>query len=304
MLKKVIISFSTILIILTLSVFTVFADAGPKPSFEISFSGVENNSIAAIISDEEEFGNWRAFDIKSPDLYDEISGGSDIYSNHLADNLDAFIKRLSEYKPSDKYRYISYTETVSDKTGLSGTYLPNSFKIILYSPKSNKLSVSEKTNCYGLFSKSKYKVNVKKGEITSVSTTSSLNSSYNRFIVFIKYLVSLIFTLGIEILIALIMKINTKHLILTITATNIISLTAMSMLIYIINPPVYGTLFSFPYAFFEIGVTIAEIIAYMILFPKYEKEVIIPKQKIIIYTVLANAATYALAEVLPKISIL
>ena len=103
-----------------------YGDTGPKPSVNISFSGLDNvTCYVTLLSKSESTGPYSAYTIDSSRWKPEN------------EDYDIFKKFLS-YEDSDGYYFLQYLKKCSNNSSFSWTYYPPSdFKILIYFPKAD-----------------------------------------------------------------------------------------------------------------------------------------------------------------------
>ena len=111
-----------------------------------------------------------------------------------------------------------------------------------------------------------------------------------------QFLVCLAFNLVVEILIGLLFGYRKWKHILTIAVTNIITLILLTVSTILINPPVYDSVLSFPFAFFEIAVAAVEGAVHAIAFRHFNKSEKYSPWLAVLYAFVANAITYVVGS--------
>ena len=298
--KRRSLSFIAILfLILPLTVLTASADAGLKQILTVKVEGVTSPCYFTILRSAEQYEYDRPYegdeDRKDRFIFDvnDIEEGG---KTPDPSDMDTAYRRFKEYRDPDGYLFICQGAYLAEDGSFETYSVPYHYKVLMYCPASDTLSVSGKLAAPNLFTEASIKADHDKIVSASYSAVSRLLDSLTGFI---QPLNSMIVTIIIELLIALCFLFTKGKQIRTVILVNLVSITLLNMSLLIFNPPVYGSLFSFPYALFEIIVTAAEAAAYLYFLPKYSKGKPAPKWRIITYAVVANLATYAFAALVP-----
>ena len=289
--KKMISIVLVLMAICAVATVTVSADSGPKPELVFSLTPAEGDYYAALLYDKDE----------SPYVYVIGDFGT---TSYMKKNEKEMYEKLNAYEDADGYNIAEEVWYVQDSVKEGYVYNPPAkYKLLVYFPDSDRYSVIESNGHYAIFMR--YTVTVSAdGEIDMVGHTSAAvidNSPAQNLDLAVFTFISLIVTILVELLIGLCFRFTKGRQILTIILVNVITLPLMTGLIYTINPPVYGTIFSFPYAFFEIGVAVVEAAVYCLLLPKFAKGRKTPRWLVALYAVVANLATYAIAAFVPHL---
>lgn len=288
--KKIISIVFVLLMICAVTTLTVSADAGPTPQLVFELTPAESDYYAALLYDKDEYP------------YVQFSGGFATNVYMMQDEQEMY-EKLNAYEDADGYALADEIWYVQNTVKNGEVFSPPAkYKLLVYSPDNDRYSVFESDGRYAIYMR--YTVTLSAdGEIDMVgyAAAAAMVDDYMQGLEIVLFtVISLIVTILVELLIGLCFRFTKGRQILTIIVMNIITLPLMTGLIYIINPPVYGTIFSFPYAFFEIGVTVIEAVVYCILLPHYAKEGRkTPMWLVAVYTVIANLATYAIAAFVP-----
>lgn len=304
-----------LMLLLPLTSLTASADAGPKQVLNVKVEGASSSCCLSVLTADEE---W--FIMMSPeteeerrrifedmfigaylddqwDAENEISyekAAADFKKSDKYQKVDRLYRTFSEYRDPDGYHFLGHVEIIDPGESVEIYNPPADYKLLLYFPASDTISSTGRLTAPNLVTN----MTVKVEDDAVVTAYYSAARSTDAFSM-ILFLSSLFITVVVEILIALCFLFTKGKQILVVLITNVASLILLNMMLTIINPPVYGALFSFPYALFEIGVVIAEAAVYLYFFPKYSKGKPTPKWRIITYAVVANLATYAIAAFIP-----
>ncbi len=264
----------------------------------------DGDYVVAVLSNRNAFD---AFDEK----YDYLENNS-----YKGENDLAALYKLRSVNDEDGYNYIADLDPYNNEN--ESTDLPynyDTFKIALYFPDTDtlvKTDILKKENYIEVF-----KLTLDEQKIADVQTAEYQedNNSANGYsegkyhpavttekptifssAVLIRFLICLAINLVIEILIGLAFGYCKWQHILTIAVTNIITLILLTVSVWLINPPVYNGLLSFPFAFFELAVAAVEGAVYAILFRRFEyREKYLPWLAFV-YAFFANLVTYVIGS--------
>ncbi len=293
-----------LLFILPTAVLTASADAGLKRVLNVTIKGGDSGCYLTFFTASKNWSMHKAFDTDAErkEIFENALDAS--LSNVYQDNAKSLAKqhadlayrRFKEYQDPDGYIFSGYGEFLNSDGTIIVYEPPEDFKILLYYPESDTVSSSGKLSPIQLHTG--VTVKVENDQITSAYCNAV--SSQPDLIDFIMMLNSLIVTIIVELLIALCFLFTKGKQILTVVLVNLVTLPVLNLFLAIINPPIYGSLFSFPYVLFEIAVIIVETLLYLHFLPKYSKGASTPKWRIITYAIVANLVTYAIAAFVPS----
>lgn len=244
--------FSLFLCLMIISIFlptTVYADFGPKPSVEITFTGLENeNYYVTLISQDKSTGPY-----SYGNEYGEWLGEKWVFDKFVAHPL------------SDGYYFLSFMEDCSDDDTFTwGYYPPDEFRILLYFTEHDTfLEVDGDYESYAF--DSYFAVNVD-GSIDNPIVTVTKNYDYSAEIT--SLIARIIGTIAVEILIALLFMYRDKKSLLTISIINIVTQIVLNILLNIINYRSGYFAFIANYIEMEIIVFIIEAVLFSILLPR------------------------------------
>ena len=266
------------------------ADMGPKPSINITFNNLgDETCYATILSQYKSTGPYMAYDpdsdYKGLENFDGKYYWEDDYYNEEAEmSWQAFV----DYEDPDGFYFLQLWWKVNGEANSIrwSYYPPYTFKVLLYFPDSNTYSSSGIYERYAF--DSYYIADVTNMGLVEVEgPTIELVESYDYWSEIIGFLCRVTLTIAIELLIALIFGIKGRKAILTILIVNAVTQIGLNValnLIYYFSGALAWLLYFF---FFEILVVIVEAIAYAILLRKAG----VPVWKSLIYAVIANVAT-------------
>lgn len=283
--KRVFTIITSLVLAMSLFQFTAYADIGPKPSVNITFENMSDEiCYGTLLSIEDSTGPASAF-----------NGDNKVILSELGEDVENIWKAFVEYKDTDNFYFLQWFWKCSDTKELHWTYYPpQTFKILLYYPKSNTFIVSDIYEQYAF--DSYYKVEMDGIDIQSVTSSKPLivaEKDYDYSAELFSLICRIILTILLEIIIALLFKFRERKLLLSIVYINIATQILLNAALNIINYKMGSMGFIVFYILLEIAVFIIEAILYAIVFNKVSKEPI-SKGKSTLYALIANACSFAL----------
>ncbi len=269
-----------ILIMTILFPLATYADTAPKPSVVINFSGIEGETYyVTLLSREESTGPYSVID---------RYGRNDRY-NESDDEYDIFLK-FAEYHDVDGYYFLQFFDECTNTHQFSWVYYPpQTFKILLYFPKTDRFIVSDTSYEQYAFD-SYFTAKVSNTDICVQKTYDYTNEGLSLF-------ARIILTLIVEIGLALLFGFREKRQILFITLVNLITQIALNLALNNIINPSWEFGFVIFYVLLEVVVFVTEAILYTWYFKKHNiKEV--SRCKPIVYALVANTASFVLGLIL------
>lgn len=266
--KKLIISLAMAFLLLLPQ--AVFADTGPKPSVTVIVSGIDDEYIVTLLASVEASGPWN-----SQSTYDDA-----LALDCSREEWNA----LKNYKDADGFYFLGNEQKLKGRGSYEWSYMrPREFKILVYVPEDGSFYCSEAFDSYAF--DSIYDVEIKDGVMTA-------EESYHAAARIIALIGRILITVAVELVIAFVFGFGKKPLIRVIVIANIVTQLILNILLMTngyASMMTIGLLFYGPY---ELIVVIAEIIIYCVSFKKLGEKA--PKLRIILYTLIANAASYFL----------
>ena len=289
---------SVFLFILTTAGLTASANSPPEPDFELYFSGIEGTCYMTLLNRDKK-DEWGIHHVSENGKRDPEVFDFELFGYRKADEIaDPVFQAFYNYKDPDGYYFVQQMADLTDKTSIFKVEYPHEFKILLYYPDSGKFASSEKLEAFSYYNC--FHISVENDEIVSV-TKSTKYAEHGMNVGDMLYILCLLIqTIIIEILVASPFGFRRKKQVLTIFLTNLLTHPLMMGMIMVVNPSLHESVFSFPFAFFEIGVAVIESLVYLWLFPKFEKERTVKKWLIIVYVFTANLVTYAISAMIPE----
>ncbi|MBQ6413613.1 MAG: hypothetical protein IJI19_09065 [Ruminococcus sp.] len=282
-------------VMLSLCAVSASANAPLTPDIIITLDQpYEGDYLIAVLSDRNAFYQY------DEQWYNDYKG------EYGHEALWAAAKKIRSTRDEDGYDYIADIDGFNKENRTTNVGYPyDTFKIALYYPDTDTLVKTK------ILVKEKYihlyQLTLDGKNIKNVQTKQDLNNGVFRPAVttvrpyfqeqmIFQFLVCLAFNLVVEILIGLLFGYRKWKHILTIAVTNFITLILLTVSTILINPPVYGSLLSFPFAFFEIAVAAVEGTVYAIVFRRFNKSEKYSPWLAVLYAFVANAFTYVVGS--------
>lgn len=284
-----------IIILLSFPILT-YADIGPKPSVHIMFDNMGNEPCyGTLLSKKDSTGPQSAWDGNDEHIYNY--------------DLDMDIWRaFAEYEDTDGYYFLQIGWNVGETKEIAWTYYPPaSFKILLYYPDTDRYAVS---GIYGRYAfDTYYTVDMDGMEIdcnadSSNDTRITAYRSYNYRIEIMSLIARIIFTILIEMIIALAFGFRKKNQLRLLLSVNTATQIILNFLLNIINYNSGEWAFTVFYILFELIVFVIEAVIYCKLMNKWSEKA---KKNwfYIVYSLTANAVSFGsgifIAQLLPGI---
>lgn len=302
--KRLLCVISLLAVMLSLCAVTVSANSALPPDISIALDPpYDGDYFVAVLSDRNAFYQ-----------YDE-RWYNDYKGEYAHEALWEAVKKIKNVGDDDGYTYIADIDYFNKVNGDTDVVYPyDTFKIALYFPDTDTLVKTDILKKESFFEV--YKLTLDAQEIAAIQVAEVDQNTYKEgeyhpavttekptvfSLIFspalVKmFLVCLAFNLVVEILIALLFGYRKWKHILTIAVTNIITLILLTVSTILINPPVYDSLLSFPFAFFEIAVAAVEGTVYAITFRRFDKSEKHSPWLAVLYAFVANAFTYVIGS--------
>lgn len=261
--------FTAFLISLTLFSALVSADAGPKDSLVISFHNIKADICYCTLLSKYESPGYHTSNTKSDD---EIP------------------KAFQNYKDLDGFFYLENYALISGSKEFIWDYTPpQTFKVLLYFPKTQKYAVS------GIIEKAafnaRYSVDMQGIDITADNLKIQVTDENTPIRVLFSFLVRVFVTILIELVIAILFNYKSKNQVITILTANIITQVLLNILLNKIYIDLGAFFMLLLYIPLEIMVFIAESVVYCIFLKSSEKAAV-KAANCVLYSFLANLASF------------
>lgn len=291
--KKITIFVACLICVLMIFPINASADMGPKPSVNIIFENMGDDlCYATLLSKDKSTGPASVWD------GDET---------HISDNdLDRSIwKAFVEYEDEDGYYFLQWAWQVNETKEFTwGYYPPEKFKILLYYPKTDVFMVSDVYERYAF--DTYYTVDMKGRDILSVTYDDALSSdsriylhrSYRYSTEFGALLARGLFTIILEIGVALFFGIRGKKSYLLLVGTNVFTQLLLNIALNAVCNSMGMDAYVVTYILLELLVFAIEAAVYAALLKKYNTKT----QKTwlyITYALIANLISFGAGVILP-----
>ena len=193
-----------VIIIIFLTIFIPvisYADLGPKPSVNISFENMgDEECFATLLSSTNSTGPYSTWK------------GDGFSKNLYGDLTDAIWNAFAEYEDNDGYYFLQVAWNITKTKNLTwGYYPPDTFKILLYYPETEIFVASDIYESYAF--DTYYTTYVNNGKM-------SVTKSYQYGKELISLTVRIIFTILIEMGVALLFGFKSKKSLRTLAVVN------------------------------------------------------------------------------------
>lgn len=263
------------LLLLTLLIpMTAGADAGPKPSVNITFSGLEDQTYyVTLLSERDSTGPW--------------SAGNEYYDYLDRDAWEAF----QSYSDPDGFFFLTWFEDCSeDHTFTWDYYPPQVFKVLVYFPETDTFAVTEDTYERYAFH-SYFKCNA--GAAPETGLLAPLHKDYLFGQEILSFLARVVITLAAEMALALVFGFRAKKQLKIIFWVNLATQVILNLALNIINFLFGGWAFVLGYFVMEGAVFLLEGLAFAATLHKWDKK---PERKAHpwVYALTANVTSLLL----------
>lgn len=268
--------------------FTVQADTGPKPSVKITFENMSDElCYGTLLSKEASTGPASVWNGSKEDV--------------RIQNMDYDVwKAFVNYKDSDGYYFLQEGWKCNETKKMEWIYYPpESFKILLYYPKTNRFVSSGIYERYAF--DSYFIVDMSKVESGIVDAHKNIvaEKSYDYRWEILSLFCRVLITILLEIGVALLFGLNRRKQISVIILINCITQVLLNLLLNIINYHQGPKAFMLNYVLFEIIVFVIETVLYYWLFNKKSKYEVSGK-KIVAYALAANMCSFVAGLLIAK----
>ncbi|MBQ9162426.1 MAG: hypothetical protein IJX74_04030 [Clostridia bacterium] len=306
--KKIICLLICTLFISALLSIVASADTGPKPSVRITFENMGDElCFGTLLSKQKSTGPASVWD------------GNEEYAQHNGNERYAYLditediwRAFVEYEDTDGYYFLQETWKVNETKELAWTYYPpDSFKILLYYPETDKFLVSDICERYAF--DSYYTVDIASLDaqdtgIGSVDYNEDLSNddrlnahrSYQWQQELLSLAARIIITIAIEMGVALLFGFRGKKALLLLAAVNTVTQIALNVLLNIINFSSGQAAFVAGYILLELAVFVGEAVLYTVLTKKLTDKVK-PTWFYMVYALVANAVSFGVGLVIANI---
>ena len=264
------------LLLLTLLIpMTAGADAGPKPSVNVTFHGLEDQTYyVTLLSERDSTGPWSHMTV-----YEEYYGPREVWEAFQA------------YEDPDGFYFIGCYEDCSDNQTFAWTYYPPQvFKVLVYFPETDTFAVTEDTYERYAFH-SYFKCNA--GAAPETGLLAPLHKDYLFGQEILSFLARVVITLAAEMALALFFGFRAKKQLKIIFWVNLATQVILNLALNIINFLFGGWAFVLGYFVMEGAVFLLEGLAFAATLHKWDKK---PERKAHpwVYALTANVTSLLL----------
>ena len=293
--KKIICTLMCLTFVFSLLSIAVSADTGPKPSVRITFENMGDElCYATLLSKAPGEGPNSVWD-----------GNDDHISNYEGIELDIW-RAFADYKDSDGYYFLQRTWMVNeDKEFTWGYYPPDTFKILLYYPQTERFVVSGICERYAF--DTYYTVDMNGVDIDSVTSGNDGIDAYRSYQwrdEVISLIARILITLVIEMSVALLFGFGVKKAFAFLAIVNATTQIVLNVLLNIINFNSGQRAFLVGYILLELIVIAIEAVIYSTFMKKFTDKSK-PIWLYVLYAFVANTVSFgvgiAVANILPGI---
>lgn len=267
---------------------TVHADIGPKPSVRITFTGIDGETYyGTLLSERSSTGPASAWNGSSAPRIPNRNGGEEIW------------RKFVSYEDEDDFYFLQEWWDCSESNQLNWTYYPPSpFKILLYFPESDTFYVSPIYEMYAF--DSYFTVNLSEYPGSRLTAGKSYNYTWE----LISLAARILFTILLELAVALLFGYREKKTLSFFAVVNIFTQIALNVVLNLVNYNSGPLAFTLIYIPLELAVFLIEAALYVPRLPKYSARTH-SKIRAAAYAFAANVASYAagllLAHLIPGI---
>lgn len=268
---------------------TLYADTGPKPSYEIKITNLEKSDyIIGFGFKGEYYGPHRSYTPEDP--YDQYSFGT-------KEELDKLYNKVT--LPSD-WNLCDISKTYENTSSLlikSGYWYPMEFILIVYNETSNTYYLTSETKTYAFNSYFEFDMkDYVDGGITlnKANNDIELEKNYQYWKEILEFFVRLIVCLGIELGLAFAFRFNKKS-IKIISLTNVLTQLGLNLSLNLVALFVgKNILITIIYGLIEIVIVAIEATIFKIFCRRKDED----NRFIILYTIIANIVSFVAGMIL------
>ena len=269
----------TVLFALTV---TAFADCGPKPSLRVKVTGAE----------EQEYYLTLVTTGNHVPLAAEVvtEGYEDTRRYKEADPEEQLaFRKIVEYCKANGYNFFGRLWERGEQLSWS-YYPPDDFTLLAYFPEADTFAISPECSCYAF--SSYFTADLSGWQSGAIA----INDSYGYAREAGEFALRLLFTIAVELIVALIFGYWEKKTLLFFAVVNAVTQVALNVLLTLVNINYGLLLFLFVYFISELLIVIFEALFYGLMMPKYSKHC--PGAvRAVFYAITANIASFVLGVV-------
>lgn len=274
------------------------ADVGPKPSINITLTNFNDElCYATILSKSQSTGPYSAHDPNGEldrSVFYQFDSGYYDDENYHNEELEHIWRVFVDYEDADGYYFLQRWWKLGSESNqiIWNYYPPYDFKLLLYYPEGETFVTSEAYERYAF--DSYYTVDMSKVDAAAGGTQLKLIKSYDYTWEIISLICRIVLTIGIEIAVALLFRINGRKPLLTILITNCVTQILLNVALNLMCYFDGFMMLIFLYLPLELGVIFVEAVTYAIALRKQG----VPIWKALVYALVANVVSGGLGFVL------
>ncbi len=277
------------------------ADMGPKPAVSVTFSNLGSERICVTLLGANEYsGPHMAFvpDSDNPQKTAEWITSDGRYHYYYEEQPDedytpqvaAVWQAFADYAQQDDYYFLQIWWELQQGQAQQfdwSYYAPRHFKLLVYYPDSGRFLCSDAQDAYAYHSY--YSVDMQQAaEMGAIA----LGNTYDYLGEVLSVLFRIVATALVELLVALVFRLNSVRQLLTVLFTNVVTQTALNVAL---NLVAYFNGFNVLLLILliipaELAVFVAEAVTYSLVFRKEA----VPVWKSVLYALIANVLSFVL----------
>lgn len=275
-----VIVFITVLFALTV---TAFADCGPKPSLRLKVTGAEEQEYYITILTT---GNH------VPPTAEVVTEGYEDtrrYKESAPEEQLAF-RKIVEYCMVNSFNFFGNLWERGEQLSWS-SYPPDDFTLLAYFPEADAFAISPECSCYAF--SSYFTADLSGWQSGAIA----INASHGYAREAGEFALRLLFTIAVELLVALIFGYWEKKTLLFFAVVNAVTQVALNVLLTLVNINYGLSLFLIVYFIAELLIAIFESLFYGLKMPRYSKHC--PGAvRAVFYAITANIASFVLGVIM------
>ena len=286
-------------VLLLLAAFTLpaFADTGPKPSLTIRFRDLPNTlCYAALLSKDRGTGPYTAWDGTEEDARFDPRPDAEGTAG------EAIWRAFASYRDSDNFFFFQNIYTVSNTDALYWSYYPpQTFKVLLYIPKTDTLLCSDTQSRFAFDSIFDAALQT---DAAGAPVALTMTQNQTRSADLLPFGVRVLLTVLVELLAALLFRLRSKQQLLLLTGVNLATQVLLNLLLQTVVRAGGRSTFLLALIVCEVLVFVLEALIDCFTLPKWSKR---EHRRVYyaVYALAANAASLAaglaLTVILPQL---
>lgn len=269
-----------IFFLLTIS---AYADCGPKPSLRVNVIGAgEQKYYLTLVTS----GNHVP---TSVEVWNENYEDNSYYKNAEPEEQLAF-RKIAKYCNDSGFNFFGRLWKTGEQL-LWSYYPPDDFTLLAYFPESDSFAISPECSCYAF--SSYFSADISDRENGVIIVRNSFQYGKEAF----DFLFRLIFTIVVELVVALIFCYWEKKTLLFFAVVNLVTQVALNIALTLVNIRYGLLLFLIAYFFAEILIVTIEALIYALNLPKYSKHHT-GTVRAVFYAITANISSFILGVII------